>query len=298
MTCGIASPGYRLPDATRLGAVTLQVSDLERSLAYYQDTIGLRLVARGPDRASLAPLGESRPLLHLCTAPGTRTARSGRLGLYHFALLVPDRAALGRLVGHLREVGAHVASADHAVSEALYLWDPDGLGVEVYADLPRASWRMRGPELFMTSERLDLRAVIDAGGGGRWSGLPEGTVIGHMHLHVGDLGAAEAFYHRALGFDKTAWSYPGALFLAAGGYHHHLGTNTWGAGSAVAAPDEARLLEWEVVVPSPADQDAAARSCEEAGHVVARTDRGALASDPWGTTLRLVSDTCLTPEQN
>jgi catechol 2,3-dioxygenase len=141
----------------------------------------------------------------------------------------------------------------------------------------------------MTTERLDLPGVIEAGGGERWSGLPAGTVLGHMHLHVGDLDRAEAFYHRALGFDKTVWSYPGALFLSAGGYHHHLGTNTWATGAAPAATDEARLLDWEVVLPSDEDVAAAAGSCLAEGFDVGGDAAGAMVSDPWGTRLRLAT---------
>jgi catechol 2,3-dioxygenase len=290
MSYGIPPPAYRLPPETYLGAVRLQVSDLERSLDYYQRVLGLQVIARDRTRASLGSLGDPGTLVHLQTSPGTRpTPRGGRIGLYHFALLLPDRRSLGRLVSHLGEVGAHVASADHAVSEALYLWDPDGLGIEVYADRPRELWRAHGREIFMTTERLDLAGLVMAGGEERWGGMPEGTTLGHMHLHVGDLATAEAFYHAALGFDKTVWNFPGALFLSAGGYHHHLGTNTWAAGAEPAHEDEARLLEWEIIVPSAADRDAAARSCEAAGYVAVAEGESRVVSDPWSTTLRLIA---------
>ena len=194
--------------------------------------------------------------------------RGGLLGLYHFAILLPDRAALGRFVTHLGSLGVHAGSADHAVSEAIYLSDPDGLGIEVYADRPRAAWRSDSTrQLFMTTAPLDVRGVMAAAGGAAWTGMPPGTTIGHVHLHVGDLGAAEAFYHRALGFDKVVWNYPGALFLSAGGYHHHLGTNTWSAGPP-ADERHARLLSWDLVVPRRADAEAAARSLAAAGHAV------------------------------
>src|SRR5262249_1958678 len=181
--------------------------------------------SRERSTAGLGPHGGDSALIHLETRPGTKSpARGSRLGLYHFALLVPDRATLGRFVRHLGEVGAHVASADHAVSEALYLWDPDGLGIEVYADRPRDEWRHRGHEIFMTTEQLNIQNVLLAGGDQAWSGLPRGTTLGHMHLQVSDLGRAEAFYHSALGFDKIVWNFPGALFLSAGRVspHHFL----------------------------------------------------------------------------
>ena len=272
MSYGIPPPAYRLPDATRLGAVRLQVSDLDQS------------------DASLGTGETSRPLIHLHTSPGTRPSpRGARVGLYHFALLVPDRESLGRCLRHLAEAGVHVASADHAVSEALYLWDPDGLGIEVCADRPRESWTMAGQQIFMTSEPLDVRGLTAAGGAQPWTGMPGGTSLGHMHLQVDDLGVADAFYHRALGFDKTVWSFPRALFLSAGGYHHHLGTNTWAAGATRAHENEARLLEWEILVPSEQDQDQAAASCDAAGYRVLREDDARVVADPWNTTVRVLS---------
>jgi catechol 2,3-dioxygenase len=208
--------------------------------------------------------------------------------LYHFALLVPDRSSLGRFVRQLTEIGVHFASADHAVSEALYLWDPDGLGIEVYADRPRDAWRLQGREIFMTTERLDLTDLETAAGETSWTGLPAGTVMGHMHLQVSDLESAERFFHTALGFDKMVWSFPGALFLSAGGYHHHLGTNTWAAGAGLAQENEARLLEWEIVLPAAEDRDRAAHSLQAAGFDVTQEGESRVVSDPWNTTLRLV----------
>jgi catechol 2,3-dioxygenase len=126
------------------------------------------------------------------------------------------------------------------VSEALYLWDPDGLGIEVYADRPRSAWRQRDRELVMTTDPLDISSVIDAGGSQPWEGMPSGTKIGHVHLRVGNLDEGERFYHAALGLDKTVWTYPGALFMAACGYHHHLGTNTWSSGPRAKDDEERR----------------------------------------------------------
>ena len=210
------------------------------------------------DAVGLAAVGEEQPLVWLQERPDARPVpHGGRLGLYHFAILVPDRASLGRFVRHLSEMGEYAGSADHAVSEALYLSDPDGLGIEVYADRPRSSWRTEGAELYMTTERLDIRAVLAAAGSEPWTGMPGGTVIGHVHLHVGDLDQGAAFYHEGLGLDKIVWSYPGALFLSAGGYHHHLGTNTWSSGPP-ATDEDARLLSWTVALPSAADVEAAA----------------------------------------
>src|SRR5688572_3651434 len=184
---GIAPPGYRLPDTTRLGPVRLQVADLGRSLDYYQRVLGLRLLDGG-SQALLGAEGEEDPLVVLREHPGVRPVpRSGLLGLYHFAILLPDRQGLGRFVAHLGTLGEHAGSADHAVSEALYLTDPDGLGIEVYADRPRSQWQHHDRQLYMTTDRLDIRSLLAAGGDRAWTGMPAGTTMGHVHLHVGDL---------------------------------------------------------------------------------------------------------------
>lgn len=285
---GLAPPAFRLPDATTLGPVHLQVSDLARSLEYYQRVIGLHAERIADDSAVLTARGDNRPLVILRTRPGVTRGRRGAFGLYHFALLLPDRAALGRFAAHLSAQNIQAGMADHLVSEALYLWDPDELGIEVYADRPRATWQYRDRELAMTTDRLDITGLIAAGHGQTWEGLPKNTTIGHVHLHVGDLDEAESFFHRALGLDKTVWSYPGALFLSAGGYHHHLGTNVWSSGPAPAA-DQARLLAWELIVPSHDDVMSAARSLRGAGYGFNDTEHGVRLADPWGTEVRLLT---------
>jgi catechol 2,3-dioxygenase len=286
---GIAPPGYRLPAALRLGRVRLQVADLERSIAYYEGVIGFRVLERAAGRATLGAHGEETPLVELRERPGAAPVpRRGRLGLYHFAILLPDRPALGRFVSHLASIGVRAGASDHLVSEALYLTDPDGLGIEVYADRPRASWAHRDRQLLMATEPLDVAEVAESAGGAPWTGMPAGTTIGHVHLFVGDLAAAAAFYHEGLGFDKVVWSYPGALFLSAGGYHHHLGTNTWAAGAQPAGETDARLLSWDIVLPTAADADSAARSLTSAGYDAARDGTIWTAADPWGTRVRLV----------
>jgi catechol 2,3-dioxygenase len=284
---GIAPPGFRLGPGTGLGLVRLQVSDLERSLDYYGRVLGLRVLESTDDQASLGAAGGETPLIELRERPGASPVpRGGRLGLYHYAILLPDRAALGLFVRHLKALGEGAGASDHLVSEALYLQDPDGLGIEVYADRPRSEWRQRDRELVMATEPLDLADVARAAGGEAWSGMPGGATIGHIHLHVGDLERADAFYHGALGLDRTVWSYPGALFLSAGGYHHHLGVNTWAAAAGAAGENDARLLDWELLV-APEDLESAIASMESAGHPVERDDDGALLRDPWGTALRM-----------
>ncbi len=292
LACGVAPPRFRLPDATHVGRVRLQVSDLRRSVAYYEQVLGLQVYTGTAHSATLGPHGEHRPLVTLETRSGVTRARRGSLGLYHFAILLPDRASLGRFAAHVSSLRAPVGMADHLVSEALYLSDPDGLGIEVYADRPRNLWRQNGHELMMTTEPLDVADLIAAGGQRPWDGMRAGTTIGHVHLHVGSLENAETFYHAAVGFDKMVWSYPGALFLAAGGYHHHLGTNTWLRG-APANANEARLIDWELVVPSDNDVVAAMESVRAAGYAVERDDAAWLAADPWATQVRIISSAAM-----
>jgi catechol 2,3-dioxygenase len=283
-------PTERLPGETHVGAVHLQIGDLQRSLHYYQGVLGMDVLERKLGGASLGVKGAVRPLIHLVEKRGiTPVPRCGRFGLYHFAILLPDRAALGRFAAHVLGLGLRPGMADHAVSEALYLTDPDGLGIEVYADRPRASWRYRGDELVMTTEPLDVRDLITASEGNEWEGLADDTTMGHVHLHVGDLARAEAFYHNALGFDKKVWSYPGALFLSAGGYHHHLGTNIWSTGPAAGA-DEARLLAWELVVPEREQIHDIAQRLRARGFVADDAADGVRTSDPWGTHVYVRSE--------
>ena len=285
---GVAPPGYRLPDATRLGEVHLQVADLARSVAYYTQVIGLRVLdsTAGPTR--LGAHGDDRTLIALHERPGAAPVpRRGRLGLFHVAILLHDRASLGRFLAHLAAIGAQPGMSDHLVSEALYLNDPDGLGLEIYADRPREVWETQHRQIRMATEPLDVQSVIAAGNGVEWTGAPAGTKIGHVHLHVGDLVLASEFYHKALGLDRIVWSYPGALFLSAGGYHHHLGTNTWAKDADPAGPDEARLLEWTIEVPTAADVAAVAGSLASHDVAMASDDGAFVTRDPWGTSLRV-----------
>ncbi|MEO5568894.1 MAG: VOC family protein [Gemmatimonadaceae bacterium] len=285
---GLPPRGYRLPDESHLGAVRLQISDLARSLAWYQSVLGLEVIEKTAATASLAAKGASVPLIELREKKGIRPVpRRGLLGLYHYAVLLPDRLALGRFIGHLAQLGMHAGMSDHFVSEAVYIDDPDGLGIEVYADRPRSAWTHENRQLTMASLPLDARALVDAAGSHPWTGLPNGTVIGHVHLHVGDIDRAAAFYHDLTGFDKTVWNYPGALFMSAGGYHHHLGTNIWAAQAPPASENDAKLIEWEIVVPTAGDVARVEANVKQGGLAADREGSSVLLRDPWGTVVRV-----------
>ena len=287
---GVAPRGFRLPDETRVGRVRLQVSDIARSIAYYEKVLGLKLVARNDGRASFGAGTDDRVLVELVERPGARPVpHRGLRGLYHFAVLLPDRPSLARFVVHLADIGERAGMSDHLVSEALYLKDPDGITIEVYADRPRETWTAVAGQLTMATDPLDVEDLVKSANGVRWEGAPAGTTIGHMHFYVGDINEAERFYHAGLGFDKIVWSYPGALFMSAGGYHHHVGTNIWAAGAPVATEEDAKLLDWELVLPGAADVNAAASSLESAGFSVDRSDDGVSANDQQGIRVRLIT---------
>ncbi len=293
---GIQPPAFRLPADACLGPVHLQVADLSRSVSYYCDVIGLQVVDRHDSVVQLGAVRSSSPAFssalqalvvlheHLAAMP---VASGKRFGLFHLAILLPSRAALGQFLVHLASRGKRAGMSDHAVSEALYLTDPDGHGLEIYADRPRADWQSLDRQLRMGTDPLDARSVMAAAHGEPWSGAPAGTVIGHVHLHVGTIDEASRFYHDTLGFDKTVWDYPGALFLAAGGYHHHVGTNTWARNATAPSPTEAHLLEWTLVLHAPEDLEAVVRSCETHHVPVLRDADTVLVRDPWGTAVRI-----------
>ena len=286
----IPPPGFRLPAEIQLGPVLLQTADLGRSVAYYERVTGLRVLDRGPGQVSLGVADDPTPLVRLRERAGAvPVPRRGRLGLYHFAILLPDRPSLGRFARHLASLGEYAGMADHLVSEALYLTDPDGLGIEVYADRLRESWAVQRGKLAMATDPLDLEDLARAAGGRLWTGAPPGTRIGHVHLYVDDLERAGAFYHAGLGLDRIRLDFPGALFMSAGGYHHHLGTNTWAAGAPAAAEGDARLLEWVIRLPRDDHVEGAVQSLADAGYAVARERGDAVAADPWGTKLRLTT---------
>ena len=312
---------YRLPDNVHFGAVRLRVADLDRSLEFYVDTLGFRpvhqeageapLAGEGePERpgagedaasetpearqaarstareASLSATGELPAQVHLVERPGARPRPRGTAGLYHFAVLVPSRKDLARVLVHLRERGWPLQGAsDHAVSEALYLADPDGNGIEIYVDRPRESWPRQDGEIAMTTLPIDLRGLLAElpAEPEPWSGLAAGTTIGHIHLHEPSLAAAERFYHATLGFDVVTRRYPGALFLAAGGYHHHVGTNIWaGEGAPPTPEDAAGLVDYELVVPDAADRTRLLDHLRETGVEPVQTPAGFRVRDPAG----------------
>jgi catechol 2,3-dioxygenase len=278
-----------IPPDTTVGKVRLRVADVDDLATFYERVVGLRAVERGGDLVSLGPEG-GEPVIELIPAPRATPAPSFSTGLFHLAILVPDRAELARSLRRVAEAGWRLTGAsDHLVSEALYLQDPEGNGIEIYRDRPRDQWGHNGDELRMATLPLDLQDVLGELGSGEEpaNGMPAETTMGHVHLQVSDIPSSEGFYNGALGLDVMVRSYPGALFLAAGGYHHHLGLNTWQSAGAPPPPEGALGLDrYELVLPDPGDVDAAAERLGEHGDPV-RLEEGVLATDPSGNRVLL-----------
>ena len=269
-----------------MGLVEVTVSDLERSLDYWTGSIGLRVLSR---ENGTATLGSDAPLVRFVEEPGARPD-TGHTGLFHVALLVPDRPSLARFLAHaVREGVVLTGLSDHAVSEAIYLRDPDRHGIEVYADRPRAEWEGRVREL-MTTRPLDtddLLGELPDPASEPFPGLPDGTTVGHVHLRAGDVDETTRFYRDVLGLGVMA-QVPSAVFLSAGGYHHHLAANSWeSAGAGPAPAGFARLRHVTILLPDEAERDAAARRVADAGGEPEAREDGVLVRDPSGNALLL-----------
>ncbi len=285
-----AATSAQLSPLTRLGAVHLTVSDLERSLTFYRDAVGLEPVERSGGTFSLGRDG--RTLLVLTEEPGAR-AGHGYTGLYHFALLVPERADLARWLAHAaRDRVPLQGLSDHYVSEAIYLSDPDGHGIEIYWDRPREHWQGKVAER-MTTVPLDVDGLLGEladPASERFDGLPAETVIGHVHLKVADIPGTIAFYRDILGFALMARLGGQAAFLAAGGYHHHLGANTWeSAGVGPAPPGTASLRHATIVLGSREERERSVGRVREGGHLVEETEAGPVVADPSGNRVLLLA---------
>ena len=260
-----------------IGRVALTVHDLDLVRDYYESVVGLHRIASDGESATLG-VGH-RPLLELRRDPAARRSSPRDAGLFHTAFLLPTRGDLARWVAHAGASRVALQGAsDHIVSEALYIADPEGNGIEIYADRPESSWRWQGGEVAMATDRLDFDSLMPEAADKSWDAAPEGTIVGHVHLQVGSLKPAEDFYRGMLGFDVTC-HYPGATFYSTGGYHHHLAGNIWNSRNApVREQPSTGLSELELVASSQQVLDALRSRAGGAGDRVT-------VNDPWGTPI-------------
>jgi catechol 2,3-dioxygenase len=285
------TPATSIDPATTVGLLSLSVSNLDRSVRFYTEAIGLTLLQRDTARATLG-VGET-PFLLLSEGPGARPwprERQSYTGLYHFAILMPTRKDLGRWLRHWLDLGFPLpGQGDHLVSEALYLSDPDENGIEIYRDRPRSGWEWSMGQVRMATDPVDIRGLLAEAQQANepWTGMPAGTRLGHIHLQVGDIAKAEAFYHDLLGFDVVA-RMPTALFVSAGGYHHHIGMNIWHSRGAAPAPaDVVGLRFYTIDLTSEEARQAVVARLDAAGVPYLRAGEVIRVQDPWQNTILL-----------
>jgi catechol 2,3-dioxygenase len=272
----------------RIGTVRLKVRDLAAVASFYRRVLGLGTIEAHGNRVVLG--SGATPLLELAGDPTLAPRDPRQAGLFHTAFLMPTRADLARWVAHVAAARMPLQGAsDHIVSEAIYLADPEGNGIEVYADRPVAQWRTASGEVRMATDPLDLQDLLRSAGGGAWTGFPEGGRIGHVHLQVGDTDAADRFYRDVLGFDIAA-RYPGASFYGSGGYHHNLAGNVWNSRRAGQRTEGmAGLDSVGIILRDAAKLDEFAARASAAGLPVERNNGALSLRDPWGTRIDLTA---------
>jgi catechol 2,3-dioxygenase len=275
------------PD-THIGLVTLRVANLNRALKFYEEILGFQHIDLSTKTAVLSAQ-DNVPLIELHELTDAPAQPMWSTGLYHVAILLPGRADLGQILLRLIKADVEIGQGDHLVSEALYISDPDGNGLELYRDRPRSTWKYVNGQIQMGTDPVDLQGLInEAQHVEQWDVMPAGTTIGHIHLRVGDIPRARHFYHTILGFDIVA-EMPTALFISAGGYHHHIGMNTWQSRGAGAAPtDTAGLQVFVIALPNhQALADVQARLTAHNIAIKEQTDDFIIVEDPWRNQIKL-----------
>ncbi len=270
-----------------IGKVALTVRDLDAVSRYYEQALGLQVLSSGPASRQLG-VG-SAVLLDLLHDPQARRRSPREAGLFHTAFLVPTRGDLARWVKYAAQARLQIHGAsDHLVSEAIYLADPEGNGIEIYADRPRSDWTVKNGLVEMASDPLDVDGLLSQAGTQSWQGFPSGGVVGHVHLQVGAIAPAEAFYTGALGMDLTC-RYPGGSFFGSGGYHHHLAANIWNSRSAeIRSFPSTGLADVQLVAADDAVLAAVQANAVRSGAQVHMLLDGISLRDPWGTSISIV----------
>jgi catechol 2,3-dioxygenase len=268
--------------------VNIKVQNLERSLQYYQEVIGLKILEQTATAAKLTADGKTC-ILSIEQPENAIPKQRGRTGLYHFALLVPRRSDLANIVHHFIQKGIRIGSSDHLVSEALYLNDPDGNGIEIYVDRDPSEWEWKNNEVAMTVDPLDFTDLLKTADSEEpWDGLPAGTIMGHIHLHVSQLQEAEEFYTKGLGFEVVNRFGDQALFISTGNYHHHIGLNTWvGVGAPAPSMNSVGLESFTIILPDDEYRKKVVASLERIGASVKEESGIFITSDPSGNSIYL-----------
>lgn len=272
---------------TFVGQVNLKVQNLERSLAFYREVIGFEVVDQTGSSANLTADGKT-VLLSIQQSNNLIPKQGKTTGLYHYALLLPKRSDLAEIVQHFREIGLRFGSSDHLVSEALYLSDPDGNGIEIYIDRDPSDWDWDNGEVAMAVDPLNFADLLAEGEQQPWKGLPAGTVMGHIHLHVSELVKTEEFYSKGLGFEVVNRYGEQALFISDGKYHHHIGLNTWnGVGAPAPSPNSVGLESFTIMFPNEEKKNKIIAQLKNIGASVTEENGLTIATDPSGNRIHL-----------
>ncbi|MBS8266119.1 VOC family protein [Mesobacillus boroniphilus] len=279
---------FHQPPVTFVSQVNIKVQSFERSLAFYEDVIGFKVYEKTDKSAKLTADGKT--VLLSIEQPSDVIPKRGRsTGLYHFALLLPDRIDLAKILKHFLQSGYPLQGAsDHLVSEALYLADPDGNGIEIYTDRPASKWEWNEQQVVMATHALDAENLLAEDMEQDWNGLPAGTVMGHIHLHVAELEKTEEFYTKGLGFEVVSRYGPQALFISSGKYHHHIGLNTWnGVGAPTPPANSVGLGSFSLVLPDKASLKETVHRLKEIGAAVEEEKGMFITEDPSGNRINL-----------
>ena len=272
---------------TFVGQVNLKVQNLERSVAFYREVIGFEVIEQTDSSANLTADGKT-VLLSIQQSNNLVPKQGKTTGLYHYALLLPKRSDLAEIVQHFREIGLRFGSSDHLVSEALYLSDPDGNGIEIYIDREPSDWDWDNGEVAMAVDPLNFADLLSGGEQQPWKGLPAGTVMGHIHLHVSELVKTEEFYSKGLGFEVVNRYGEQALFISDGKYHHHIGLNTWnGVGAPAPSPNSVGLESFTIMFPNEEKKNKIIAQLKNIGASVTEENGLTIATDPSGNRIHL-----------
>lgn len=286
---GVTKMNFHREPITFVGQVNLKIQNLERSIAFYKDVIGFKVLEQTMTSATFSADGKTA-LLSIKQPEDIVSKQERTTGLYHFALLLPRRTDLGNIVHYFAEIGLPFASSDHLVSEALYLSDPDGNGIEIYVDREPDQWTWRNEEVAMTVDPLNIPDLLTLGKQHAWNGLPEETVMGHIHLHVSDMKTTETFYTEGLGFEVVNRFGSQALFISHGKYHHHLGLNTWnGVGAPTPPPNSVGLESFTLILSSEEKKNKILIQLKNIGAPVTEENGDTVVTDPSGNRIRLVA---------